>query len=524
VKKGMPGIVGSIDFGGNFIPKYGWNQNEAAADPALAAAVSGLTWHALTTNRLDAEGNLKIHNYYAHPDAARSNGGDGVCKPVVVTDIVYKGEPGSLRFKMPNQVGQSRGELWANIDGTHGNSNGSNAKFVGPYTNAIAPQLWMQYAMRVDAIMLAPHRRQVDSLYSSFCSTPGVDSDHLILVKPIANAGFVGKKVYLNWQDGQTWKPGFRTVMQFISSTEVVLDASPTLPGTQGANGNAQFEGESGDNTVGTKMDIVHGNAPDGSSSSTVIEITSLNVAQAPADDYVTLYGLAGGQGFSNQAFVGPLLPDTWHQITKAIDIFPSSNDWTTPSAGSAVIASPSFTVDGGMVGAVLVISGYGGPRSYAVNASMWVPGRYTVISVDTGANTLTLNASPTPNAAGVNGEVYVSTNAYGWANQYGKNRVRLWIDGQLAIDDRTAKIGFENTPNHGIGQMTHSTAANDADPTFIHNDSWQWFSHFIFSTQPIPFATASLSGEAPPPEPENTGMMPIISYSGQSRSVRYIG
>jgi hypothetical protein len=320
-----------------------------------------------------------------------------------------------------------------------------------------------------------------------------VDSPIVDIIPPVVTSAWVGKKVYFDWVPAQNWKFGFRTIVSVQSTTRFTLDASPTLPGFQGFNGSCWIEPDSGSELAGTKVAIIFGNPPNGTSASLNIETAMLRNQRASqiADDYMQGYGQRGQQGFGNQNIVGPVVANTWHVFDLEIEYLPSARDFYTLGAGSVILKSNSLTFPSELLDAHIFISGYG-PRSPLVDSSKWVPGLYLITNVNTSTNELTLASSPTPSAAGTDGEGFFSTGSYGSLTAMAKNRVRIWMDGRLAVEVNDVRIGFSAFAQpYGHGQLSLSNAANWRDTTQIHADAFTWFSHLLFSTQPIPFDTA---------------------------------
>jgi hypothetical protein len=74
-------------------------------------------------------------------------------------------------------------------------------------------------------------------------------------------------------------------------------------------------------------------------------------------------------------------------------------------------------------------------------------------------------------------------------------SRVQVWINGQLAIDDDSAKIDWAGTDANGVVQFLLSAYLANKDPNRAHADGYTWFDDVIISTQPIPMISSRNGG-----------------------------
>ena len=486
-----PGIQGNFQFGNGWVPKYTWDTANAAIDPALAAAVSGLTYY------YGDQFNIAIKCYSAHPTVPRTDGGDGVGLPVISTTVKYKDQGGSLEFVAKNQTGYGGGELQANIDNTTSDASTPHGVMINPMPAARSRYLAYRFPIRCNAATLANERESTPTgiFWGQGCSTPAINSTTVNLATGGADATWVNRDVYIGWVNGQNWRYGFYHITAFNSSTQIVLNESPTFSGFQGFSGNIYIQPDPGSESSSTKIFILHGNTPYGFSSSQSIETTLTHLGRPttePLVNYISPYGQMGAQSnIKTQGFGGPLLADTFHLVDVETQFRPTATDFYTESAGSLVIKSASFLFTTAMVtfGSSIYFDGVGtraGVFDYAVNASPWVPGLYQVVSVNTVDNSATLNSSPTPSAAGIRGHGHFSASSAGGLTA-SKNLLRLWIDGMLAGEYFDNRVDFASVAQpYGYGRVSISANANYRDVTEVHAARHTWIGHVSFSIQPL--------------------------------------
>jgi len=70
-------------------------------------------------------------------------------------------------------------------------------------------------------------------------------------------------------------------------------------------------------------------------------------------------------------------------------------------------------------------------------------------------------------------------------------SRVQLWVDGELAIDYKQAKIDWSGASGKGFGQFLLSPYSTNKDVSHVHPVGHVWYDDLIISTQPIPMGVA---------------------------------
>jgi len=78
-------------------------------------------------------------------------------------------------------------------------------------------------------------------------------------------------------------------------------------------------------------------------------------------------------------------------------------------------------------------------------------------------------------------------------ANNEPSSHVQLWIDGELAIDYRQAKVDWSGTSGEGFGQFLLSPYHTNKDGSQAHPAGHVWYDDLIISTRPIPMVAAGL-------------------------------
>ncbi len=527
-KANGPGVIGSVRFGDNFVPRYTYSGSQ---DPIYLAAMSGRPVGSITNNRVTGESNIATENFAAPLHEgwvgnSRAGGGDGVCIPDVDTSVTYKTQPGSMRMTKPRQTGDNVGWCQFDIDG--GIGTGHNHKIISPASWGLGTNFYLQYPIRVNPYMLV----QYEIGGTGFNSPASIASPGATTVSfpgSAFEAAHIGHQVYCNETTDTRWIPGFYTITNVFAPDSIQLDRCPVIAGTTATFGNflgpnitAGYNGLSG----GFKTDLVVGNAPFGESSSTNIEVTTVFNNKVGSSNnttfYPEMYGLKGNQGYGDRPMVGPLVADTWTLYDKSIRLKSGTTntvasgrrgyrwaDWTSGGAASKRIHSAtfqaqtigdSFWLDGGWV----FISGYG-PRSTVINASPWVPGLYEIDFVDGTTGDIVLFNSPTPSAAGTEGDVWILTNPGDPEPDYILHQAALRVNGSLAVQYNHAKIrmapapGDPDTTRYGIGQVILSIFHTAVDATFDSGGTaYTYYGHVTMATQPIPYLTAdSVPSEA---------------------------
>ena len=83
-------------------------------------------------------------------------------------------------------------------------------------------------------------------------------------------------------------------------------------------------------------------------------------------------------------------------------------------------------------------------------------------------------------------------------------SRVQLWIDGELAIDYKRARIDWSGASGEGFGQFLLSPYHTDKNPSEVHPIGHVWYDDLIISTQPI-----AVAGRGASVSPANTAAAP---------------
>lgn len=79
-------------------------------------------------------------------------------------------------------------------------------------------------------------------------------------------------------------------------------------------------------------------------------------------------------------------------------------------------------------------------------------------------------------------------------------SRIQMWVDGQLVVDYRNAKVNWGGGDGSGFGQYQLLPFHTNKDPLQVHPTAYTWFDDMIVSTQPIPMINGSADTVPPAP------------------------
>lgn len=98
------------------------------------------------------------------------------------------------------------------------------------------------------------------------------------------------------------------------------------------------------------------------------------------------------------------------------------------------------------------------------------------------------------------------TTSCYGGVGAPGNTRVRMWIEGSLAVDNPRACVRYNAGEGDGLGQFVITPFQTGKDASQVTPIAYTWYDDLIISTQPIAMKT----GTTPPP-PQDT-IPPTVS------------
>jgi len=90
----------------------------------------------------------------------------------------------------------------------------------------------------------------------------------------------------------------------------------------------------------------------------------------------------------------------------------------------------------------------------------------------------------------------------YGGNPTRGNTRVRMWIDGSLAVDYLYACMNLAGTDGEGYGSFILTPFQTGKDPSQITPTAYTWYDDVIISTQPIAMGSADVPVPVPPIPP----------------------